>query len=191
MEALKRKGKHSCPTCPKTYAHRSGLKDHIQNKHVAAGKRYQCTYCEKLFGNMSNRDRHQQIVHLGLKKYQCDICGLPFTFKWLVSNHKKQHHGIGEKLGCPCGKSFSHTSNFYAHQRICKTINPTNSKGGTSKQTCWVCSTCGKQYTTKAYLRNHFKFVHEKDQDIICDICGERFSRPDSLNRHKQRKHSK
>ena len=184
---------YNCTTCQSTFTQLRALKDHVQKTHqkthTTTGKKYECTYCEKKFGNMYNRDRHQQIVHLGVKRFQCDICGLAFTFKWLVSNHKKEHHGIGEKIGCPCGKSFSHNSNFYAHQRICKTINPTTSKGGKTKPTEWECSVCGKVYSAKVCLQRHIKFDHDRDQNIICEICGEKFTRPYALTRHIQNKH--
>ena len=181
MEDISRKV-FSCSICQKRYTRRSGLKSHIKHAHEGAEKRYKCLYCEKSFRNLSNKNRHQRVVHMGLKEYDCDICGLPFSFKWLVECHKKEHHGVGEKKRCRCGRSFSYSSNLYAHQRICTTVNPAKGKE-------FECDKCGKKYKTEENLKKHTKYDHDSNQEFVCELCGDIFTRPWSLTRHKSRKH--
>ena len=96
MENVRRNA-FECDTCHrKQYTRRSGLKQHIRIEHGGENPKYKCIFCEKGFSDLSNRNRHQRVIHVGLKKYDCDICGETFTFKWLVDGHKREHHGIGE-----------------------------------------------------------------------------------------------
>ena len=96
MENVRRKA-FECDTCHrKQYTRRSGLKQHTRIEHGGENPKYKCIFCEKGFSDLSNRNRHQRVIHVGLKKYDCDICGETFTFKWLVDGHKREDHGIGE-----------------------------------------------------------------------------------------------
>ena len=38
-----------------------------------------CEMCEKNFDSMQNLKIHIKIIHEGLKKYECDICGKSFS----------------------------------------------------------------------------------------------------------------
>ena len=173
----------ACQICNKRYTRHAGLKNHTQYEHEQkTQKKYKCLYCAKSFRDISNKNRHQRVVHGGLKKYDCEICGEAFSFRWLLEGHKKEHHGVGEKKHCVCGKHFSYSSNFYAHQRVCTTLHPDKEKN-------IKCDTCGKKYKNKEYLKKHIKFVHNMNQKLVCELCGSCFTRPWSLTRHVNRKH--
>ena len=172
----------ACQICHKLFKKRAGMKKHAQQIHCKTKALLYCQYCAKAFTNVSNRNRHQSIVHMGYKKFSCDVCCEIFSQKWLLEGHKRQHHGIGSKSECICGKKFSFHCNFLSHQRICPAIHGEN-------QIRLTCETCGKTYKSKTSLGRHIKYDHLNEAAIICEICGENFTRPSSLTRHKERKH--
>jgi hypothetical protein len=47
-------------------------------KHKTADGRWKCPDCEKLFGEMSNLQRHISTVHKKIKAYKCDECETSF-----------------------------------------------------------------------------------------------------------------
>lgn len=53
--------RHYCPRCPKTYAGKSGLKQHMDICHPTndSCSKYICIYCNKKHYNLSNLQRHQ------------------------------------------------------------------------------------------------------------------------------------
>ena len=52
----------------------------------------------------------------------------------------------------------------------------------------YMCAGCGKQYTRKQVLKDHYKAIHE-NQKFICHICGDIFNQRRSHRLHMFYKH--
>ena len=79
-------------------------------------KLYPCRTCEKVFGNVPNRWRHEKTHVMNL--VQCDECSISFTRKDNLKMHKKKCHGEPtEKFVCnECGTIFSWKRNAVSHK---------------------------------------------------------------------------
>ena len=54
---------------------------------------FKCRYCDKeICGSVSNLRRHINAVHMKLKPYKCQFCGLCFTQATSVIKHVKNVH---------------------------------------------------------------------------------------------------
>ena len=58
-----------------------------------------------------------------------------------------------------------------------------SSTKGDKAQKQFGCGDCGKTYTSKQSLAQHFK-VHTREQPFECDVCGKHFSLKTSLKKH-------
>ena len=51
----------------------NNLQNHKENTHGQA--KVKCDMCGKMFKTKQTMRRHVEILHLGLKKHECEICG--------------------------------------------------------------------------------------------------------------------
>src|SRR5207253_4205507 len=80
-------------------------------------KLYPCRKCEKVFGNVPNRWRHEK-THTK-NTVQCDECSISFTRKDNLKMHKQKSHGeAAEKLACDeCNQSFTRKDHLSRHKQ--------------------------------------------------------------------------
>lgn len=74
-----------------------------------------------------------------------------------------------------CGKFFSRSYNFKAHQE-------THSSNREYGFPCTVAK-CTKKFVRKTDLQRHCASVHEKNKQFSCDFCQRNFARKDTLRR--------
>ena len=85
-------------------------------------KRLVCEYrgCSKSYCSPFNLKRHIEIVHQGIKKFRCSICGRFLSSKQNLVDHNNIHTGakpyICEVGGC--GMCFRQLSQYYIHQQL-------------------------------------------------------------------------
>ena len=71
--------------------------------------------CEKTFDSMQSLKIHIKIIHEGLKKYECDLCGKGFS-RFSLKKHIEAVHGGLKNFQCNyCEKSFSQLGNLKRH----------------------------------------------------------------------------
>ena len=53
-----------------------------------------CQICDKVFSTVYSQRRHMQQVHLGEKKFQCNICERRFAQKLYMVEHMSIHYDV-------------------------------------------------------------------------------------------------
>ncbi|XP_058449147.1 gastrula zinc finger protein XlCGF52.1 [Malaya genurostris] len=80
--------RYPCGQCGKSFYRNNALKFHMLNHQV---RNYQCRTCKKEFVDARNLERHMKI-HLSLKEFRCDICGISSSRKDNIIRHAKSFH---------------------------------------------------------------------------------------------------
>jgi uncharacterized Zn-finger protein len=99
------------------------------------------------FKHKSHVINHLNVVHLRIKRYQCNICGFAMYSKTHHKNHLLSHSTIKEFKCIQCGKDFSRKESLIVHQRTHDGLRP------------YQCKYCDRSYTAHTDLKRHI-FVH-------------------------------
>ncbi|XP_033231844.1 zinc finger protein 43-like [Belonocnema kinseyi] len=132
------------------------------------------------------------------KKYELKVCTVDtketdhFSINDKSPTHKERIIHISKqdpdkKYKCEkCARSYSHKSNFYRHQKFeIEVIRQ------------FSCKFCNKSYKQKVSMDTHVARMHQKTNTKksvlrhMCDKCFRRYTRLDSLQRHKLLDHAK
>ncbi|CAG9863784.1 unnamed protein product [Phyllotreta striolata] len=137
----------------------------MHKKAVAQKKKYQCSICNKMVGNITfhKMSAHPETVQKSLcsdcglyvvniyqhrmkhKRTKCNICDKEFSSSSLMKKHQLIHTGQRPFLCTSCPKTFNCKYNLQVHERI-----HTGNK-------CHVCHVCDKGFLEKSYLNKHLK----------------------------------
>ena len=167
----------------------------------------ECDQCYVIYKTKKELARHVLKEHYQ-KVYNCDFCSKEFTREDNLLRHKKSvHDPICKKICCPdCGKNFSRQDEFVRHKSIheasnsneftCETCNTVftikknlerhrkaSFDNGSAK---YHCSDCEKDFCTSKQLREH---ANKKHIGLICEDCGESFTRKNAFEVHKRNRH--
>ena len=123
---------------------------------------------QKKTDNLSVNSEPITVAGQKVETVKCLICGKPFTSKKTLNVHNKRIHlgltKLEEKLLCTiCGLSLNKGSISMHYKSI-------HFGQGQKKHQCFLC---GKVYSAKRDLDNHFNVVHlEMKNKIKCEVCG-------------------
>ncbi|KAL1402465.1 hypothetical protein pipiens_019743 [Culex pipiens pipiens] len=122
-------------------------------------------------------------------KRNCKICSETFYKPSLLRNHMTQKHQL---YMCEiCHETFGSLSWFVQHKSMKHRKRPACSNCELAKHILThtktkntVCEICGSRFTRKESLKMHVKRVHEGYRPHECSLCGLKFSLICLLKRH-------
>ncbi|XP_043362214.1 zinc finger protein 271-like isoform X1 [Dermochelys coriacea] len=135
-------------------------------------KRYNCTDCNKSFGQSSHLIRHQG-THTGERPYKCSDCGKSFTQNSNLAQHQRVHTGERPYQCLDCDKSFTQSSHLTEHQRVHQGVKP------------YKCTNCNKSFSQSSHLLRH-QGTHTGERPYKCPDCGKSFSQNSNLVQHQR-----
>lgn len=110
----RRKKRHACDYCEKTYQSRDALRSHLRTH---TGERpYQCAICEKRFYNEGSRKMHLR-CHSEDRPYTCSECGHSFKRSGTLNKHKRIHTGEKPYSCSICRKKFRYRYSVSLHMK--------------------------------------------------------------------------
>ncbi|XP_061713727.1 zinc finger protein 391-like [Cydia pomonella] len=130
-----------CDLCPKKYAFKQCLRDHIKRTHENK-RNYQCEYCTKTFYARNELINHLRI-HTMERPFECGECGKAFTWKRALVSHMLVHSGIRDFKCQRCDQSCRTASDLKTHM-----ITHTKEKR-------FSCQYCGKRFGRADSCRRH------------------------------------
>lgn len=111
-----------CTHCFKSFDTRAKCSYHMKTKHENKQpqndmKSFTCDRCGTKFKHKSHVINHLNVVHLRIKRYQCNVCGFAMYSKTHHTTHMKTHLNIKEFKCEQCGKDFGRKEALMVHLR--------------------------------------------------------------------------
>ena len=160
------------------YCDKEALTQHIHKKHIAE-RPFECDICNKQFVSLRNFSTHRRNMH-SVKDQQNQPQNSNSTDRWIMY--------IGDKtklFKCGyegCGRTYTEKRSLRRHFV---------SHIGDSQFRCYSGDCAGDvRYCDSQALARHVHRKHTMKRPFECNICNNRFGRPDHLKRHKERVHS-
>jgi uncharacterized Zn-finger protein len=101
-----------CSVCSARFPQTSGLMTHMM---LHTGKPYKCDFCIKSFVS-NHKLLHHLKSHEGTRPYNCNMCNLGFFTFTALEEHKSIMHLNIKRFNCDiCGSSFKHEVSLKVH----------------------------------------------------------------------------
>lgn len=139
-------------------------------------RNFTCKMCQKSFTLASTLTLHFRRTHLGIKPYDCKVCGWTFAQTSDLIKHMRKHTGERPYTCQTCGLGFSQNRNLKNHMKM-HTEAPSQ------------CIFCKKVFLLETSLTQHLK-KHEGPDAVKCEICSIPFTLARDLEVHIRRLHS-
>ncbi|CAC5414695.1 KRAB [Mytilus coruscus] len=169
-------------------------------KRKKTNTEHKCEICGKVFKDRRGLDRHE-VVHSGVKPYQCAICERSYTQKGHLQQHQRMHNDREDPLECEyCFKISQRQDNSKAVDcklgkflyvcQLCKkefidwsTIQQHISRH-TGEKVLFTCETCSKEFESTDDFAVH-QNEHAPNYLTKCEICGKFLNSNTDLLTHK------
>ena len=170
-----------CLICGLIMSSSTGLRRHMAQSHPEFfkttlpifQKRFECTYCHKLFASKAYLAVHHKI-HTGEKPFKCPEkdCLYSAVSKDSLKKHSERAHGKMKRLTCSlCDQTFTYYSHKRAHMLKHYNLKP------------FQCTECNRSFYSRRHLQDHMR-KHTGDAKYRCDKCDISYILPDSLRKH-------
>jgi KRAB domain-containing zinc finger protein len=150
--------------------------------------RYCCFICNESYWNHTSMYHHFKKAHgTHYKVLICLLCGKHQKSGFDLKTHVYFHRNSAKfkelkgkavgNLQCDlCDRQFSRQYLYDRHKKAHER----------NEGRVWVCENCGKHFTAKSTLINHY-MVHQTEKNFPCDFpgCGEAFKNKYKLKHHK------
>ena len=163
--------------CTETYTHKQSLYKHHQRTHIkdTTNLPFKCDQCDKSFIIKSILSIHIQEMHKEKVRKCCEICGASVRSNTDLKLHMRRRHTGEMPFKCEyCDFRGVNISSVKRHTRL---------KHETHLLTFHCCDICGKQFKTKANLKEHIP-THSDKRTFLCKICGKCLKNDCSYRRH-------
>ncbi|XP_037954807.1 zinc finger protein 432-like [Teleopsis dalmanni] len=162
-----------CEICGKQFPTLTRYKMH---KVLHEPPKYKCNNCAKTFFRKSHLTEHIK-VHSNERNHVCEQCGKVFLRRKHLMEHRNGVHY--EKIVCKiCGCKFNDFSSLQGHRKRFHIVLE-----GTLEEL---------EMKTKMKYNKHSFIIDEKTNKkrLVCDICGNTYSRHAGLRIHKIKAHN-
>lgn len=139
-------------------------------------RNFTCKMCQKSFTLASTLTLHFRRTHLGIKPYECKVCGWTFAQTSDLIKHMRKHTGERPYTCQTCGLGFSQNRNLKNHMKM-HTEAPSQ------------CIFCKKVFLLETSLTQHLK-KHDGPDAVKCKFCSIPFTLARDLEVHIRRLHS-
>lgn len=168
-----------CRYCTTVFNNKKDCDVHtkMHTQKLSLNSPYGCHLCGKVLMTKFTLNRHIEL-HDGIKRFSCDICGVKFTQKCLLTRHNRRKHDPNvktEKIKCDLCK------------KLVKDIEKHMETHDFDKRK-YFCDICGKNYSENNALTRHKNQKHF-GVSYDCDICGKKYMKKKSLETHKFKIH--
>ncbi|MEQ2231033.1 hypothetical protein ILYODFUR_035217 [Ilyodon furcidens] len=188
----------ACHLCELRFNRRDNLQHHLSRLHPDGMARrdkrqlapaWLCAVCGKTFSCRSRLKTHE-VIHSGVKPYQCDLCPKAYMRTNDLEHHRKVVHVAGTaepqrpaSLLCDlCGKEFKCRSQLAVHFQTHTGERP------------HLCDICGRKFARQYQLNRHKILLHPNhinaeenlppDLTFTCNVCGKRLKSETLLTAH-------
>lgn len=104
-----------CVHCDKTYAYKENLTRHENCVHLKI-KRFKCNNCDFTSAYKGDLKRHEDSAHLKIKRFKCNKCDYSTTRSDLLKRHNDIVHLHKKPFQCKfCSKSFAQKKGRQSH----------------------------------------------------------------------------
>lgn len=204
------------PSCPRKFAGKDVLKEHILNDHrVSLGmqRMFCCYLCKNSYSNQRSVQMHMNRAHIKGKHLKCPIpkCSKKFYQKNHLRYHMAYKHDQGPETvhRCDiCKKIFTAKQSLQRHMSLhgaelrfkCPKLLCTaayhfknqldkHMENKHGEKPMIFCPVCHKSMENRPSLKSHMRLMHSGCQPS-CRLCKNTFANQQNLRRHMKNVHS-
>lgn len=175
-------GKCVCKICKKEFSMITALYSHMSYAHDPNARKHKCK-CGSVFRTRVELQRHNDSIHLNIRKFKCQQCKKAFTCQARLTEHERIHSGE-RPFQCRfehCDKGFVTRSSQRWHERL---------HTGEKPYRCDI-DRCKQSFTDITHLKMHKDKEHGMSTlRYPCQICSKIFNMKKELMKHIEKKHS-
>ena len=171
---------YACKICDEFFLKTLQLDDHMSKHKSEVG--YECNNCCEIF------DKSSKLIHHGTSDFS-------FCNKSTENNNYPKIsslHGLNTKTKLICGlcrETFSECKLLkehmllHAEQLVSEKISNINTNNTALNEPAYLCTECGKSFTTNNSLINHIR-IHTGEKPYKCKVCTKAFRILETLRIH-------
>ena len=153
----------TCRQCGYLSSTHEEFQVHLKKHRVA--RTYPCNVCDMVFSLSAGLSKHMRRVHMGEKRYFCEICSKGFYSKEHLENHRAIH--FEATLSCLyCDRKFKDPNSKKRHEKIHLGIHP------------YVCYICSHSFVQSGCYKSHMLKKHSVDNQRAMNIHKEQKAFP-------------